>query len=102
MSSSIFAEKANVSQEDFIEVEQISLTDFIRDLREPVRLLKIDIEGAEVPVLEAIFDKGMMNQIEFVFAETHEKKIPHLAERTAALRKVAQVHWYKRVNLDWE
>lgn len=102
MSSSVFAEKANVSPDDFIEVEQISLTDFIRDLREPVRLLKIDIEGAEVPVLEAIFGEGLMDRIGYIFAETHEKKIPHLAERTAALRRIARLHWSKRINLDWE
>lgn len=100
-SSSLFSDKANVSSADAIEVEQIDIVDFIRDLDAPVRILKIDVEGAEVPILEAILSNGLMDRIDMIFAETHEKKIPQLADRTQSLRRLVDQHWSRRINLDW-
>jgi FkbM family methyltransferase len=100
-SSSLFADKVNVATEDAISVAQIDIVDFIRALDAPVRIMKIDIEGAEVPVLEALIASGLMDRIERIFAETHESKIPQLRERTNKLRAMAQAKWPKKVNLDW-
>lgn len=63
--------------------------------------MKIDVEGAEVPILEAIISNGLMDRIDRIFAETHEKKIPQLAERTERLRREARARWPDRINLDW-
>ncbi len=45
------------------------------------------MEGAEVPILESLLDGGLIDRADWVFAETHERIIPGLAERTIALRR---------------
>ncbi|TIM26570.1 MAG: FkbM family methyltransferase [Mesorhizobium sp.] len=100
-SSSLYADKSNISKDDYTEVEQLSIVDFVRELESPVRILKIDVEGAEVPMLESILSCGLMNKIDMIFAETHEKKIPQLAERTRALREAIKRDWANKINLDW-
>jgi FkbM family methyltransferase len=100
-SSSLFNDKVNMSVADPIDVEQISIVDFVDSLDRPIRILKIDVEGAEVPILEAILANGTMSRIDKIFAETHEKKIPQIAERTHALREQVARNWPGRINLDW-
>lgn len=100
-SSSLFADKSNVTTDESIEIEQLGVVEFLRDLDRPVRIMKIDVEGAEVPILEAIISNGLMDRIDRIFAETHEKKIPQLAERTERLRREARARWPDRINLDW-
>ncbi|MCF6118151.1 FkbM family methyltransferase [Mesorhizobium muleiense] len=100
-SSSLYADKSNISKDDYTEVEQLSIVDFVRELGSPVRILKIDVEGAEVPMLESILSCGLMNKIDMIFAETHEKKIPQLAERTRTLREAIKRDWANKINLDW-
>lgn len=100
-SSSLFADKTNVSADDAIDVEVVDVVEFVQSLGRPIRIMKIDVEGAEVPILEAIIANGLMDHIDRIFAETHEKKIPALAERTARLKDAAKAKWPKRINLDW-
>ena len=88
--SSVFASKANVSREHFNVVGR------------RVRLLKMDIEGAEVPVLEHLIATGAIDQVDTAFVETHETRIPELAARTAALKALARTRYKGRLNLDWD
>lgn len=100
-SSSLFADKSNVTTDGAIDVEQISILEFVRSIDQPIRIMKIDVEGAEVPILEAILSSGLMDRIDRIFAETHEKKIPQLAERTRQIRNASKARWPGRINLDW-
>lgn len=100
-SSSLFRDKINVSDAEYLDVDQIDIVEFVRSLAAPIRIMKIDIEGAEVPVLEALIQSGMIDKIERLFVETHETKIPQLRERTSKLRSLAKANWPKKVNLDW-
>lgn len=100
-SSSLYADKSNISRDNYIEVEQLSISDFILNLGHSVKILKIDVEGAEIPMLESILSCGLMSKIDMIFAETHEKKIPQLAERTRALREAIKRDWANKINLDW-
>lgn len=102
ISSSVFADKVNVDEEKYVEVEQIDFASFLRNLERPVRLLKVDIEGAEVPLLEHLIENGLLEKADFTFVETHETRIPALAERTAELRKTAQRDFPGKLYLDWE
>jgi FkbM family methyltransferase len=99
-SSSVFASKANRNSSSLM-VEQIDLLDFIAKLPQPVTLLKMDIEGAEVPILERLFDTGLVRDIGYVFAETHERMIPELVKRTRALRQRRVREGLHHVSLDW-
>lgn len=100
-SSSVFSSKTNVDCSKSIAVEQIDLVEFIAALPQPVSVLKIDIEGAEVPVIEKLLETGVIDRVGHMFVETHEKKIPELAERTAALRVRIAENSLANVNLDW-
>lgn len=102
ISSSVFADKTNVDEENYVEVEQIDLAGFIEDLGCQIRLLKIDIEGAEVPLLEHMIQEGSIDSTDMIFAETHDTRIPTLAERTMWLRDIAAERYAEKLYLDWE
>lgn len=99
-SSSVIATKSNVDPGVAVRVAAIDLGDFVA--REPrVALLKMDIEGAEVDVLERLLDCGLLNHIPYVFVETHDHKIPAIAERMRQLRRRLAVEGLNHLNLDW-
>jgi FkbM family methyltransferase len=99
--SSLMAFKSNVSAEHFCEVEVIDLLAFIESLGQPVRLLKIDVEGAECEILEEFIARGFHQRVGMTLVETHEKKIPKLAERTEAIRATLRRERIANINLEW-
>jgi FkbM family methyltransferase len=99
--SSLLECKGNVSSEHFCEVEVIDLLAFIDSLGRPVKLLKIDVEGAECEILEAFIERGFHRKVELTLVETHEKKIPELREKTAAIRRRLREQNISNINLDW-
>lgn len=99
--SSLLAEKPNVSQARSVEVELIDLAEFLQSLPGPVKVLKIDIEGAEVDVMNHLLETNCLVGIPHVFVETHDAQIPSLAGPTAALRKRLADSGLTHVNLDW-
>ena len=70
--SSLRLDKGNVSADSFVEVDVVSLTDFIAD-HGPVTFLKIDIEGAEYDVLNSLLDTGRAQSVEQIAVEIHTK-----------------------------
>lgn len=101
-SSSLLAEKRNVDSSTAIEVSVINFTDFLEDLDQDIAVIKMDIEGAEVPLLEALFDHPVKSRIGYLFVETHESRIPELLDRTDALRARAATMTQPVVNMDWK
>jgi FkbM family methyltransferase len=101
-SSTIYPSKRNVDSEHRICVQQVDLVAFVRSLPKKVTLLKIDIEGAEVPIFEKLLDSETIARIGHVFAETHERAIPELAARTRAIRKRILAEGRTNINLDWK
>jgi FkbM family methyltransferase len=101
--SSLYRSKINVDPSCGIAVKQRNLNAFIRDLELRVRVLKIDIEGAEVPLLESMLEDRTIDLCDFVFVETHETRIAELAQRTEALKDIFKHSRYRsRVWLTWE
>lgn len=101
-SSSVLSTKSNVSKSDYFEVEQINIIQFIRELESSVGILKIDIEGGEVDLFEALFDQpDVMAKIQYIFAETHETRIPSHEPRVAALRERAKKIHQPKIDLNW-
>lgn len=88
-----------------IEVAMIALPDMIRDLAAKsgrIAFLKMDIEGAELELLEHMQAHGLFDLVGLTVAETHEMKFRDLRPRFAALReKIAAEYPVTRVNLDW-
>ena len=101
-SSSIIANKNNVGEKNAIEVRQIDFIRYLEDIGEEIGILKIDIEGAEVDLLEALFDRSdILSRINYIFAETHEGRIPGHKPRVRVLRARAFRMERPYVNLYW-
>jgi FkbM family methyltransferase len=84
------------------QVECIDLSDFIRSLGKRVRLLKLDIEGSELPVLNHLMDNDTMSLIDLVLVETHENQMPQLAPATGLLReRIRREGLEQKIRLDW-
>jgi FkbM family methyltransferase len=84
------------------EVECIDLAEFIDELGEPVTLLKMDIEGAEIAVLNHLIDTGAIDRVRLAVVETHERFSPELAQATETLRERLRVNRLDgKIRLDW-
>jgi FkbM family methyltransferase len=99
--SSLLGFKNNVSQDRCIEVQVIDLCEFIQNLALPVRVLKLDVEGVEGPILKKLIETGVVNMIERIFVETHERKIPEIVGEIEEIRSLINQKDLKNINLDW-
>ena len=101
-SSSLIACKSNVAQEGAIEVRQIDFIVYLERLDDDIGVMKIDIEGAEVDLLEALLCRpDIMNRIDYIFVETHETRIPGHAQRVKSLQDRVQEIQRPRIDLNW-
>jgi FkbM family methyltransferase len=84
-SSSLLASKSNVDNDSFVDVETIELSAFVAKLGH-VSLMKMDIEGFEIEVLNDMLDKGTLSLIDQTFVELHDRKNPSLVVPTKQLK----------------
>lgn len=99
--SSLLDFKGNILKDKYIEISVIDLSEFIRSLNSRVRLLKIDVEGVEVPIVKKLIKTGAINNVDYVFVETHEHKISELKSATDELRQIIKSMKITNINLDW-
>lgn len=67
-----------------------------------MKLLKVDIEGAEYDLLNGLIDRGAMDRIEAVFVETHAHSIPSLVPVDKALRdRIDKLGLGGKIDLNW-
>ncbi|MGO4842084.1 FkbM family methyltransferase, partial [Rhizobiaceae sp. 2RAB30] len=83
------------------EVEIVDLVAYIEALSEPVRILKLDIEGYEAEVLEAILDARLDRRIDLILVETHEQFSSELARRIGAIRDRIAAEGIDNICLGW-
>ena len=70
--------------------------------RGEITFVKMDIEGAELDILEKMDADKLFADVRCLVAETHERKFKDLRDRYKALReKVAETYAPGKVNLDW-
>lgn len=88
-----------------VEVDLVALPDMIRDIARDtgeIAFIKMDIEGAELELLEHMQAERLFDLVRLTVAETHEHKFRDLRPRFEALRRdIAAAHPVTRVNLDW-
>lgn len=105
VSSTIVPGGRRMEEGQGVDVTVIDFLAFLRGLiadHGRIAFVKIDIEGAELDLLEAMEKTDLFDHIQLLVAETHEKKFAHLADRFAALRsRIAARYPITRVNLDW-
>lgn len=101
VSSSLLREKINVDGEHGIEVEIVDLCKYIDDLGRKVDILKMDIEGEEIAVLNKMIAQNTYNKVGLILVETHETKIPGHREKVAALKRRIQEEGITNIKLNW-
>jgi FkbM family methyltransferase len=100
--SSIFAGHQAVSPSESITVPQLGILTFLKQIGKRVDLMKIDIEGAEVPVLETLLGSPLAESVSIVLVETHEHVLPELVDRTDALRRRAAKLNQPKIDMNWK
>jgi FkbM family methyltransferase len=99
--SSVVAHKIGVDPQNFAEVEAIDLIRFIHELGQPVRVLKMDIEGAEIPILRRFIEEKVYEKVETTLVETHERMIPGQKEEVAAIKETIKARGIDNIKLTW-
>lgn len=94
-----------IREDEGIEVTLLSFPDLLRELTadgREIALVKMDIEGAELEILEVLEEEGLFDNIRCMIVETHERKFKDLRPRYRALReRVAASPHAHRIYLDW-
>lgn len=98
--TSLVSQKTNVKAEPDFTIETLDIVRLVEELG-AIDLMKMDIEGAELAVLNRLLDTGNIRAIRRLYAETHEKQIPSLRADFAALRRRAK-DYQDILNLDWK
>lgn len=84
-----------------LEVPVINFINFLSKIPDPIKVIKMDIEGAEVELLEALLQSDQAKKLRSVFVETHELQFPQLLRRTWKLREDAKKLDHASFNFDW-
>jgi len=75
-----------IREEDCIDVTLLAFPHLARNLTKDgaeIALVKMDIGGAELDILEAMEEQGLFDHIRCLVVETHERKFKDLAPATA-------------------
>jgi len=86
-SSSLLVSKPNVSSELYEEISEIDFSEYLLSLNQPVELIKMDIEGYEIEVINHLLDMGALENVRYVYLETHEQKFKALTADTLKLKQ---------------
>lgn len=102
--STILQGARRIDTANSVEVPLIDFPGVILEKSEmgPVAFIKMDIEGAELDILEVMMRDKLFGHVRCLVAETHERKFPDLRPRFRDLRKaIAADDSLAHINLDW-
>ena len=98
--NSLVKEKDNVG-ESYINVKIIDIVDWL-EKHEKIKFMKIDIEGYEIELLRYLIESNAIYKIEFIFLETHEKRIEGLKEQIVDLKyKIKVLGIQEKIFWNW-
>lgn len=102
LGSSVVFQSGRMNAADRVEVEQIGFRKLLSGFAGEVALVKMDIEGAEVEILEDLVALGVKNtRFSSLFVETHEWQEPSLHRRVMAIRAALDGISTPYFNLYW-
>ena len=100
--SSLISHKYNVSRNNAESVNEIDFAQFLNSLDEPVELIKVDIEGYEIKLINHLLDNKAIGNVNKFYIETHERKIDSLIIPTKKLKARIKKEGYEdKFFFDW-
>ena len=84
-----------------VEVEVVDLVAFLQSFGKKIELVKIDVEGTEIDILERLLKASPPLEIGCVFVEMHDQKVPELVARGAAIRAEINGRGIDWIDLNW-
>ncbi len=75
-SSSLIAQNHKTPNANSVEVDVVDFIEFIENLDRDIRIIKMDIEGAEWDIMNRLIDHPVLARIDCIFVETHERVDP--------------------------
>jgi len=99
--SSLYYKKGNVSEHDSVIVSVVDLSEFINKLNTRIRLLKIDIEGAEYAVINKLINTGVVNKIDYILVETHKIDDDDLNKAANELMRAIKKRGISNIYFNW-
>ena len=101
-SSSLIAKNQTTADANAVEVEVVDIIAFIENLDRDVRIIKMDIEGAEWEIMNRLVDHPVLSRIDCIFVETHERIDPaKYVPMFDALQERAEQLSKPYINLYW-
>ncbi|MCY4335694.1 MAG: FkbM family methyltransferase [Litoreibacter sp.] len=70
--SSLVRRDASMDPKNSVDVEVIDFVAELKAMDRDIRILKVDIEGSEFELLDALIQDPIVNRIDTIFVETHE------------------------------
>lgn len=99
--SSLLDNKSNISREIYTEISEIDFSEFLENFNN-IELIKIDIEGYEVDLINYLLNKCSLDRVNMIYLETHENSIPELKLPTIELKKrIASMGFESKFYFDW-
>ncbi|MFA9231372.1 MAG: FkbM family methyltransferase [Microgenomates group bacterium] len=94
-----------IDADNSVEVPLIDFPALVQETvarRGQIAFVKMDIEGAELQILEKMDEADLFQHVRCLVAETHERKFRDLVPRYKAIRAiVAKKYSTSKVNLEW-
>lgn len=99
--SSLIAEKKNIDLSRSRQVPLIDLIQFIQTQPKRISLIKLDVEGAEIAILQKIIREKAWTHFDRMYVETHETKIPEQGPALQAIRSELKANQVTHIKLNW-
>lgn len=102
--STLYDTAPGVDPESAMRVRVIDFPRFLGDLlarHERIAFLKMDIEGAELEILEALVQTDMLERVNLTVVEPHGWRFPEWKPRFKALRRIARERPELRLMMNW-
>jgi len=74
--SSLVRDDAKMDSASGVMVDVVDIIAFLEGLDRDIRILKMDIEGAEWAIMQRLIDHPLQHRIDCIFVETHERVNP--------------------------
>ncbi len=100
--ASTYKTKDDIDKESYVDVESIDILEFIREIGDPIDVLKIDVEGREYEILIRLIEEELHKRIRHILVETHDKHIPEIVPQGRIVRKLIRDRNIENIDLDWE